>query len=92
MVHGYSIYGGNTVNVREKMFLAKRGEEIKYKQGLSSEILDLMKGILKNDTKARLSIKQILEHPWMVRNSSILGIDIPSSIERNRLLLNEQSL
>ncbi len=92
LVHGYSIYGGGGSNAKEKLSLTKRREEIRYKDGLSSEITDLIKGILKNDPKARLSVRQILEHPWMMKNSVKFGIDIPNLIEINRHRVNEQSL
>lgn len=38
MVHGYSVYGSN-VNLKEKLFFAKRGDEIKFRDDLSPELV-----------------------------------------------------
>ena len=38
---------------------------VTYPKYLSSEVIDLMKGILTVNTGARLSIEQILSHPWI---------------------------
>ena len=88
MVHGYSIYGNTTPQL--KMMLTKNGEEIKYKDSLSDELKNLLKCILKKDPKERYTIKQIMESDWMEKNAANNNIDLKSFLDQNREQINSQ--
>ena len=64
MVHGCAPFKGNSVNeVKDKMLKASYNLSDKITETLKNLIVNL----LKFDPDERLSIKQILNHPWIQR-------------------------
>ena len=64
LVHGKSPYKGNTVI--DIFHNIKRGH-IVFSSRCSEEIKDLIKSILRREPRYRLSIKEILRHPFMIK-------------------------
>ena len=88
MVHGYSVYGSH-VNIKEKLFFAKRGEEIKYGQNLSPELVELLSGLLRSSVRDRWTLKQIFYSKWIRQHALEFDINIEEYLERNRTMLVE---
>lgn len=91
MVHGYSVYGSH-VNIKEKLFFAKRGEEIKYGQNLSPELVELLSGLLRSSVRDRWTLKQIFYSKWIRQHALEFDINIEEYLERNRTMIVEQSV
>lgn len=82
MIHGDSPYGEETP-AAEKMELIKSNQQIDYDQGLSSEVVDLVKKILVPNPEERLSLDQIFQHEWMKKFEQSYGLNIDSFLEQN---------
>lgn len=87
MVHGYSVYGSN-VNIKEKLFMTKRGDEIMYRSDLSNELRSLLKSLLRVNPRDRPRVRQIFEDPWMKYHARQNNIDVESMVEQNRAQAN----
>ena len=44
----------------------KKGVNLTFKEGLSSEYIDLVTKILKFDPEERLPLIKVFDHPWVV--------------------------
>ena len=63
---------GEKSNLR-KIFKRMLEGTFPMKDGLSESLKDLIKGLLTVDTKKRLNMTQVMEHPWFVK-------DLPASL------------
>lgn len=63
LIHGYPPYSGGTEN--ERMGKIKHCAPIKFEAGISEEAKDLIQKLLKKNPYERLSIRDILKHPWL---------------------------
>ena len=87
IVHGYSIHGQN-VNIREKLFLTKRGDEIAYGKHLSSELKSFLQRLLKSNPEERLTSSQVFSEPWVRIQAEKNGI-VPEDYTRGNQALLE---
>ncbi|CAD8116245.1 unnamed protein product [Paramecium primaurelia] len=74
LLHGNAPYRGR--NNEELGNKIKSGQPINFASTLSTEVITLIKGILKYIPGERLTMDQIFDHPWMVKNATNYNIDI----------------
>lgn len=89
MVHGYSIHG-SSANIREKLFLTKRGDEIQYNPDLSVELITFLKSLLKSEPEQRLKSGDIFFDPWIQLQANKNGIVAEDYSRVNQTLLETE--
>ena len=76
MVHTYLPYDDQNLN---KLFRKIISINVKCKMDLNPEIADLIQKMLNKDPAKRITIPQIMEHPWIVPHLSLYNPEIPLS-------------
>lgn len=89
MVHGYSIHGQN-LNIREKLFLTKRGDDISYGSHLSHELKSFLQKLLKSNPKERLTSSQVFSEPWIKIQADKNGICPEDYTKGNQTLVETE--
>ncbi|CAD8191316.1 unnamed protein product [Paramecium pentaurelia] len=82
LLHGYAPFRGR--NNEELCNKIKSGQPINFSPTLSHEVITLIKGILKYIPSERLTMEQIFDHPWMLKNAAIFNIDIWSFVYKHQ--------
>jgi len=89
LIHGESPYKGRSLADICKSL--SRGL-IKFSYNCHADAKDLIQSILKQNPNDRLSISQILSHPWVTYHLSKQENDATISVPKERILLHSHSL
>ena len=57
-----------------------------YKTDISATAIDLLKALFEKDPKYRLTPKEVLEHPWMVKNDLKADVQIFTEHEQQSII------
>lgn len=55
-----------------------------FKNEVSEEAIDILKGILERDPRKRLTYKQILDHPWM--SDVVPHMNLFTELEKDKIV------
>ena len=62
MLYGTVPFKGNNMNELHDLIVAAN---YTLKEDISANARDLLRGLLEPDPEARLTMRQVLQHPWM---------------------------
>ena len=72
LMHGYSPYRAKKI---EDILYNVQNKEIKFSRRISDEVKDLVTGILQVKPSRRMSLEEILIHPWIVKYKKIQKLE-----------------
>lgn len=77
LIHGHPPFQGKTANEKFQSILDK---DLKFKDGLSNEIKDLLSGLLRSNPNERPGFDAIFSHPWILKYEKDFGMSVQSFI------------
>ena len=65
----------------------QNGQAIAFRQDIDQDLADILDGLLMVDQKRRLTLKQIFDHPWVLKKAKLSNTNIQEFVDHNHFYL-----